>query len=625
MYSYSPSWSCQLCNQLAIPCNLVTSFVRDTQTYVRRGASGVGTPPSSVDIGTAVAPQSSPWTLITPSSPYQALLLSSQNGLRDKTRRGTTSSILPGGQVLREVVDIYFQLIHNFPHTLFYKPGFWAGVESGEIPEMILLGMLALSLRFSRNECFRPFDPRSRGKEFSDEARRHIHLQMMDPSVATVQVCVLIGHYLGGEGDVKSKHIYLGLARLHAQAIRLWEMPVDSTIVSREIRRRTWLSVIIAENWSATDMSTQPVLSSEHDMLFPIMDEVEFLTLEPAAFSDGLNFQSSQRCMWAQMAATIDIFRQISAMISKLSLNLRSLDSYRVEISDLSQRLDHWFQRLPPELQYSMENLVYFGNAGLGLTFLGMHMGYHHFRQLLYYPFLNSQANHDVAFPPHLLSGDRNYARLCKKHALAISDLIKLGFDTSGCNPAYFLTGHILVVSSSIHLHTLLFGEDQAAADVARERLVSNFEILMQLKMYWPVIDSSVARLREFQNSRRLSVSDSFVLDNWMLKFLMEHTANLGPDSHPIPQTQDPPLPFDLDAVPFDPVQICDHPVVGAGAGISELEPENLSGLATSSLSTLLQDKSMSNEAVVDNALHWLLDQDLKASEYWPQSYELEN
>ncbi|KFY10483.1 hypothetical protein V491_07629 [Pseudogymnoascus sp. VKM F-3775] len=448
---------------------------------------------------------------------------------------------------------------------------------------------------------------------------------MMNPSVATVQVCVLIGHYLGGEGDVKSKHIYLGIARLHAQAIRLWEMPPDSTIVSREIRRRTWLSVIIAENWSATDMSTQPVLSSEHDMLFPIMDEVEFLTLQPSAFSDGLNFQSSKQCMWAHMASTIDIFRQVSAMISKLSLNLRTLDSYRSDISDLSQRLDYWVQRLPPELQYSMENLVYFGNAGLGRTFLAMHMGYHHFRQLLYYPFLNSQTNRDVAISSHLVECDRDYAQLCKKHALAISDLIKIGFDTSGCNPAYFLTGHILVVSSSIHLHTLLFGEDQVAADVARERLVSNFEILMQLKMYWPVIDTSVARLREFQNSRRLSVLDSFVLDNWMLKFLMEHTTNLGPDNRPILPTQDAPLPFDSEILPFsgpsDSLQIGDQPVVGAEAVISEFEPENISGLATNSLSTLLQDKSMSNEAVVDNALHWLLDQDLKASEYWPQSH----
>lgn len=139
--------SCQLCSQLSVPCNLVTSFVRDTQGHVRHGDSGSRTPPGGVDIGAAVAPQSLPSALISPSSPFQALLLSSQNDLRAKTHGGTSSSLLPGGQVLREVVDIYFQLIHNFPHTLFYKPRFWDDVESGEIPEMILLGMVALSLR----------------------------------------------------------------------------------------------------------------------------------------------------------------------------------------------------------------------------------------------------------------------------------------------------------------------------------------------------------------------------------------------------------------------------------------------------------------------------------------------
>ena len=139
--------SCQLCSQLSVPCNLVTSFVRDIRTNVRHDESGSRTPKRGVDIGAAVAPRSLPSALITPSSPFQALLLSSRNDLRATTHGETSSSLLPGGQVLREVVDIYFQLIHNFPHTLFYKPRFWDDVESGEIPEMILLGMVALSLR----------------------------------------------------------------------------------------------------------------------------------------------------------------------------------------------------------------------------------------------------------------------------------------------------------------------------------------------------------------------------------------------------------------------------------------------------------------------------------------------
>jgi hypothetical protein len=39
-----------------------------------------------------------------------------------------------------------------------------------------------------------------------------------------------------------------------------------------------------------------------------------------------------------------------------------------------------------------------------------------------------------------------------------------------------------------------------------------------------------------FKTAAFYSKSDSFMLDNWMLKFLMEHTANLGPGSRPVPQ-----------------------------------------------------------------------------------------
>lgn len=125
-------------------CNLVTSFKRDARTGGERGSrTQVGAADTDAVVA-AIAPRPLPEVLINSSSPFQALLLSSQRG---RSRGETSSSLLPGGQVLREVVDIYFQLIHNFPHTLFYKPSFWADIESGNIPEMILLGMVALSLR----------------------------------------------------------------------------------------------------------------------------------------------------------------------------------------------------------------------------------------------------------------------------------------------------------------------------------------------------------------------------------------------------------------------------------------------------------------------------------------------
>lgn len=305
----------------------------------------------------------------------------------------------------------------------------------------------------------------------------------MSPSLETVQACILVGQFFGGEGDAKAKHIYLGIARLHAQTIRLWEVSPELCSVSQEIRSRTWLSITIANTWSAADISTQPVLCDISTK--PILDDIEFMALQPGTHH---NLPPSKNSMWAQMAGTIDIYRQISHMISNLGLNLRSLDSYREQIYSLSQQLDEWIGQLPAKLQYSVENLAYFTATGLGSTFVGVHMGYHHCRQLLYYPFLNSGSLRSVDHPC-----DGEMARRCKQHAISISDITKAAFQAGESNAAYFLTGHILVVSSSIHLHTLLIGDNDVEADMAHKRLISNFEILMLLKMYWPVVDSSVS------------------------------------------------------------------------------------------------------------------------------------
>jgi hypothetical protein len=346
--------------------------------------------------------------------------------------------------------------------------------------------------RFSKHDCFRTSDPRSRGKVYAEEAMRLLYQELINPTVETVQACILIAHYLGGEGDVKGKHIYIGIARLHSQAVRLWETSEESDIITREIRQRTWLSVVIADKWSAADMSIQSVIHEDQSNIFPCLDEIEFFAIKPGASSSSLNLQASKRSMWAQMAATIDIFRSINDIILSLSLALRSIQSYQHEISRLAHQLDQWVEGLPAELTYTIPNLAFFANAGLGRTFLSMHIGHHHFRQLLYYPFLDPkqyQQPNNQALQAHLSS---RYAQLCKEHAMAVSDIAKISFRTNGCELVYFLSGHILVVSSSIHLHTLLFSEDQTEANMARERLISNFEILMRLKIHWPVVDLSV-------------------------------------------------------------------------------------------------------------------------------------
>lgn len=416
-------------------------------------------------------------------------------------------------------------------------------------------------------------DPRLRGQPYAAEGTRLLHEDMLKPSITTVQAALLLGVFFGGEGNAQAKHIYLGLARVHAQAIHLWEMPADSTVITREVRRRTWLSVVISDRWSAADMVTQSMISEELSSIFPIVGDIEFLLPQP----DAKNLQAASDGLWSQMAKTIDVFSRISDMIQSVGSGKRTIQFYDVEIVQLANRLDHWHEKLPQQLVNNASNLEHFEHAGLGTTFLSMHIGYHFFCQLLYYPFLDSRSPLQ----------NNHFAKLCKEHASAITKISRLALDPgSNRKLVWFLNGHILVVASSVHLHTLLFTTDEREADVARQKLLHNFEIIMQLKKYWPVIDSSVARLRLFQNSCRSSMANSYVLDNWMMRFLAQHTTSIEPKVH-------------LETTDSLNVSGDRHTVVRAPA---KTQPDQ------ARLASLLHDKNLSNDVVVESALSWLLE-----------------
>ncbi|EXJ93217.1 hypothetical protein A1O3_01774 [Capronia epimyces CBS 606.96] len=548
-------------------------------------------------------------------SPHSLLLPSERHPLAvSEISCQRHSPFTPLSLPLRDLVDLYFHFVHNGPHTLFHEASFYSELEAGSIPEMLPLAMASLSARFSANPFFENVDPRSRGRSYADHAMDLLHRKMLDPSLHTVQTCVIIAHFLGGEGEVKGKHIYLGLARLHAQTIRLWEMPAHSSIITREIHRRTMLSVTMAGNWSAADMSTRTLSPEDPESIIPLIDDVDFLALGPDSMSTsttGPNMLQANKSMWAQMALTIDIYGRICDVVSGLSHKRRTLQSYHDDIADLAAELSRWGASLPPNLTYTMTNLARYANLGLGRTFASMHIGYHHFWQMLYYPFLNLRQHQQLPPQLHEIYAEDKYAMMCKEHAMLVSDIAKVAFKTSGCELVWYLNGHILVVSSSVHLHTLLFSESLAETDMARERLISNFEILMQLKMYWPVTDLSVSRLRTFQNSCRMSTSDPFVLDEWMLKFLMEHTANV-PLSRPMAEYPPHKEPSES-ALPDLPDSLHERRRSSQLTN-SEWKGRTLGDTSSSSLSTILHQKDISNEAVVENALSWLLGYDSAGS-----------
>lgn len=302
---------------------------------------------------------------------------------------------------------------------------------------------------------------------------------MISPTLATVQGFLLIGYYFGGQGNVHGKYVYVGMARLHAQLVPLESL---TDMIHREEHRRTWLSIHIASHWSASDMAMEPISFFDEPSYRPKIDDAEFHTSR-LGLSEGSVSPSPKYGMWAQMAQTLNIYTKINILIRRLSQGSISFPEYCEETDILERDLDQWEELLPPALVYTYENLIHMVEKNVGKIFLSMHIGYYHFRQMLLFPFLDSRLSQSAA---------HSRAVKCKESASIISDILRASEATPGCKMLYFIYGHIAVVSSSVQLHTLLFNNNKLERNQARDGLISNFQHLMSLKSYWPVVDHHV-------------------------------------------------------------------------------------------------------------------------------------
>ncbi|KAL4874357.1 hypothetical protein BJY04DRAFT_212139 [Aspergillus karnatakaensis] len=502
-----------------------------------------------------------------------------------------------------ELVHIYFRFIHDIPHTIFHEPTFMSRLEDGTAPTIHVYAI------FSNNPVFDGIPPCNRGKAFAMEAVRLSQPYIIAPSLETVQGYMLIGYYYSGEGSVDGKHIYIGLARLHAERLSLND---STTAVYQEEYRRNWLSIHVASHWSAWDMAMEPTAFADSPDYLPKIDDETFRTTKAELLS-VTHVPEALRCdMWAQMARTLGIFARINSLMRQLSRNLISFADYCTQAVDLEASLDAWALNLPPRIAWNFDNLVLLAGKRLGQIYLAMHIGYYHFRQMLFFPFLHSRA---------VRNSSPEQAVKCKDSAAVVSSILQYSKNIKNCELDYFIYGHIAVVSSCVHLHTLLFSDEYRELSMTRQRLVSNFQFLMTLKSFWPIVEHYTIHLRTFQNSCRDSKSDPFVLDNWMARFLTEHSSLLS-ERQPVPvQSTEPGV---ATAPGFKPrsgnATPAPHPSIeflttetGSGESTAAEAPNHFEDL-----SRLLHDEDITGEALVNTALSWLLDERYESNQVTP-------
>jgi len=284
-----------------------------------------------------------------------------------------------------------------------------------------------------------------------------------------------------------------------AEIMNLNSSVLEGSVIDQEIRRRVWCSLYMTDMWC---ISGQGLHSQMKDVQVKIelpMNDSTFVS-----FKTGQPFTTDPKeaGIWAQMMTLVPIFGPIYN-INRLMANgePKTIELDR-QVEELARSLQDWKAKLPADAQMNQANLLRRQRHGQGGVLISIHLAYHHYSTLLYFRYLEAQRPTSAT--------DRTYAARCKAHASSFSSLLRQSRQLKGCDVVFPNISHMATVSSSVLLHTLLFGELDELPTV-RQELNSNFEALIELAQYWPTTSAMVRVLsiEEWSSSLQSSTLSS--------------------------------------------------------------------------------------------------------------------
>lgn len=250
--------------------------------------------------------------------------------------------------------------------------------------------------------------------------------------------------------------------------------PGATTLIDREIRRRAWWTLYMADRWSSSSLGL-PHQIRDSDLAVDLpMDETMFESLGPEETKLNSPWQPG---IWAHKISLVQLFGPIQDLNHRSVYGNISTKELESSVASLSRLLENWEWTIPHDVRMNAENLEHHIRAGHGGAFVALHLGYHHYATLLYFRFLEPASSS--------LASAELYRAKCKIHGSSYSELLKLARQKENCEVIYPTVGHMAVVSSSVLLHTLLFSEDENLQEV-RDALNANFEAILGLRRYWP-------------------------------------------------------------------------------------------------------------------------------------------
>ncbi|CAJ0555015.1 Ff.00g135280.m01.CDS01 [Fusarium sp. VM40] len=373
----------------------------------------------------------------------------------------------------QELVDLYLDMVHHRPHSIFHPPTLRTQLHEGTVPGALLCAICAIGSKFSPDPDRKALEAR-----LTEQAKSLLQADIENICVENIQTCILVATICAGNSQTSSEALFVRIAISMAEIMHIASTDTDESIIMREIKRRIWWSLCMADHWcfSALGMP-RPTEGLDGSYDLP-MDEITFHSLLPNHETPLAQWKPG---LWAHMVRLVRFFgpiQDLNRRIAKGDTDILKLDK---AVESLSQQLDAWSEMLPCTAQMTVQNLYYQQQNGLGGPFVTLHLTYHYYSTLLYFRFLESQN----------APSSTQYITRCKHHASSFSSLLHLSHQVKGCGVDYSCIGHMTAVSSSVLVHTLLFGESQELQKARRE-LNTNFEALMELLKRWPVTEAMV-------------------------------------------------------------------------------------------------------------------------------------
>lgn len=278
-----------------------------------------------------------------------------------------------------------------------------------------------------------------------------------------------------------------------------------------------WWTVCMVDVWSSAAVKVPRIMPLDTTVSYPI-DEIPFSSMSADFTSNFINNPATY-----ESPILTEMIKLNRILLQVIDFNRRCVSEHlegealEIGVRSLSRELGMWLESLPHHMRDTPENFKWFASRGLGRFFAALYLGYYHYGQLLNYQFLGADA----------ISTSTLYAADCKHHASKLCEVVYRSFSTPGSEVMYPAVAHILVIASTVQIHTLLFSGDNGQIRQAKSRLERNFEILLRLRPFWSSVDSAMSRLRAFHQTCLRSKDTSFVLDRWLLRFLVQFAPHM--------------------------------------------------------------------------------------------------